>query len=133
MTTFKEIHDRRNYYGERISNQVRIIAIGLLAITWAVIIGETRLPNIRPEDSSTILIRVGTIAILVLFCDFAQYFFAYSNTQLTLRKMDKKGLKEGVFEYNWLYYIGVFFFWAKQLLLILGVLLFLNILRKVLG
>ena len=69
--------------------------------------------------------NVSSIAICVLFIDFMQYLFAYLNTDRLISEMDEKKLEEADYKYDNYYNLSVFFFWAKQVLLSIGVTLFL--------
>ena len=75
MTELKEFIAERGFITDRISTQVRIIAIGLLATTWSLLIGQVNILKSLKECFRTHFILIGTIAIIVLAFDFLQYFF----------------------------------------------------------
>ena len=114
MPTIKEIIERRSFFSDRISSQVRIVAISLLATTWGLLIGKVKMLDSSSEILLKDLIIVSSIAICVLFIDFMQYLFAYLNTDRLISEMDEKKLEEADYKYDNYYNLSVFFFWAKQ-------------------
>lgn len=119
-----DILDRRHFFSDRISSQVRIVSIGILATAWGLLVGRVQLPNTNIEDFNIRLIIVSTIAIVALFFDFLQYVSAYLNVQELLEEMDDGKLEEADYKYDWRHKASVFCFWFKQVVLLIAVVLF---------
>lgn len=124
MQTKQEIISELDYTTSQISTQVRVISAGLLAVVWALLVGD----KIRINIGHRRLMAVAGLAIIVLFVDYLQYLFGYLNNKRILKKMEATGLAEG--EYNpedKFFCLRTCCFTVKQVLLILNVVLFVCI------
>jgi len=131
MVSKKNVMEEMDFLSDRISSQVRTIALGLLAITWGLLIGQSVVAAEISRDTKGGFLVIGTIAILSMFLDFLQYFFGYWNNRKLLNKMEEENKQEG--EYNYLacsYRLRDAFFWIKQVSLMAGVLGFLFLVLK---
>ena len=122
MPNKADILERRNFFGDRISSQVRLISIGLLVTTWGLLIGT--IPLTKSNEIKTALIIVAALSILSLFFDFLQYLFGFLNINRLLIEMERTNSETGNFKYDCFYKLSSFLFWAKQFLLAFGVFLF---------
>ena len=123
MASKQDILKEKEFLSDRISTQVRTVALGLLGITWGLLIGKS---DVAVEIASSIgknLMAIGGIAIFTMFLDFLQYFFGYWYTNNLIKEMEKANEKEGNYRYSDLKYrLRIFMFWSKQISLIAGVL-----------
>lgn len=128
MVTKREIFEDLGFNSDRISSQVRAIGIGLLVITWGLLIGQ--FPGI--ELTSCLkknLMGIGAVAIAIMFLDFLQYVCGYWNADALRKQMEKEGKSEIEYDYGTrLYKLRGSLFWIKQLLLAAGVVWFFIIL-----
>ena len=128
LPTIKDIIGELQFLTDRISTQVRSIAISLIAITWGLLIGGTYTVFVVDIQLGKKLLRVGILALVVMFCDFMQYFFGYINSNTLRKKLEQQTQKQVGYEYNsWSYRLRGFCFWFKQILLIIVVIYFLVI------
>ncbi len=101
MTTLKEFIEERSFVQtDRISTQVRIIGVGLLATTWSLLLGEVDslrdiILQCRPH-----FIIIGTIAMIALAFDYLQYLFSYLNIKKTLSKMESQNIIDTNYDYD---------------------------------
>ena len=96
-------------------------------------IGKVKILNIPVEAFNKYIIAAGTAALLSLFFDFLQYFFSYLNTQFLLLKMAIQKQDESDYRYDFFYNLSNFFFWAKQFVLSVGVILFVFCMFKLIS
>jgi hypothetical protein len=122
MASKQDILKEKEFLSDRISTQVRTVALGLLGITWGLLIGKS---DAAVEIASSIgkhLMAIGGIAILTMFLDFLQYLFGYWYTDNLIKEMEKANEEEGKYRYSDLRYrLRTFMFCSKQISLIIGV------------
>lgn len=82
MATKQEILEEIKFLSDRISVQVRTISLGLLAITWGLLIAESNVAIEIARQMGKSLMIIGGLAILTMFFDFLQYFFGYWFTKV---------------------------------------------------
>lgn len=114
---------------DQISSQVRTLAISLMAIAWGALIGE-------PEPLKKVignhvfeLLMMGGLAFAALLVDWFQYVTGYMCSRSILRNVEKVGDTDGKYDYRgWHYRLRTWFFWGKQLLIIIAAGVFVYIL-----
>jgi hypothetical protein len=122
MASRNDVIKEMDFLSDRISTQVRTVAVALLAITWGLLIGRSDVAIGISHKMKNGLLIIGTIAVLCMFLDFLQYFFGYLNNQQLLSELEKEKKEEG--QYNYLscsYKLRSKLFWIKQIFLIVGV------------
>lgn len=120
MPRLPEVIEELQFLSTQLSIQVRTIALGLLAVSWGLLIGSSPVALEVVGGLRTGLLRVGLLAILVLLLDLAQYVCAYRNVYTTLRAAEARGRTEVTYNpHAWLYRLRTWLFWSK-LWLILG-------------
>jgi len=88
--------DKSPVYGDldfvttRISDQVRTIALGILAFVWLFIAGGDKAPVLPTTPSRDLLLTAAGLALLALLVDYAQYLFAYLNSQQALKRIEQR-------------------------------------------
>lgn len=131
MATKQEILEEIKFLSDRISVQVRTISLGLLAITWGLLIAESNVAIEIARQMGKSLMIIGGLAILTMFFDFLQYFFGYWFTNSLLKEMEKANRSEAKYRYSdWRYRFRGYLFWIKQISLFVGVVWFLAALLK---
>ena len=121
MPKLEEFISEKNFVTNRISKQVRTIAIGLLATTWSLLIGQINIFKDILQCSRIHFILISIIAIIVLFFDFLQYEFSYLNINKKIKIMNDKDLKQSDYEEDSCFKCSQFFFIAKKLFLFIAV------------
>jgi len=104
----------------RIGEQTRTIAIGVLAIAWLFLAGGQNAPAVKVAPNVSVLLVAGALAIASLLTDYFQYLCAYFSSANLL-----KGVESAVaapeYDYESLLYRGrILFFWAKQVTCLVG-------------
>lgn len=129
MPTLDRIVTELEFLSDRLSTQVRTIAIGLLAVTWATLIGEsTTLRSLAGQLRSKLLV-VAALCVLALVFDFVQYLFGYVTVNRTRRQIEDAQQREGKYDYESLSWcLRNLFFWAKQAIILAAAVLFLVVL-----
>lgn len=128
MATLKSIIEELHFLSDRISTQVRTVAICLIIVAWGFLLGTSKGNLSATEDFSRNVLIVGTFALLAMVCDFLQYLFGYLYTNALREEVEKKDPQEGKYVYSdFRYKLRTFFFWTKQIILGVGVIWFLII------
>lgn len=119
MPKLKEVIDELKWISDRISTQVRTIGMGILAVTWGLLITQPQIAGPLPDNLKKNLLIIGVIALSSIFCDFLQYFFAYLNNEGLRNRIEEGNLDALDYDYSATSYkLRKFFFWTKQVLLI---------------
>ena len=122
MPKKQTIIEEAQYLSDRLSTQVRTIALGLLAVTWGLLIGESHVAVAIAVKLKMHLIGIGAIAIFTMCFDFLQYFFGYLDSRALIKKMEAKKIDELKFRPSSCWYkLRSSFFVVKQVSLGIGV------------
>jgi hypothetical protein len=126
MTDLKGFKDDLDFTADRLSSQVRAIALGLLAVTWAILIGESTIFKHLSAEIGQWLLRVGALSVLALLFDFLQYVFGYIYSDHLRKMLEARKLKDLDYNYRhplWLLRRGMF--WLKQATVLIAVIMFI--------
>jgi hypothetical protein len=124
MIEKSKIQEELNFLSDKLSSQVRTTAIGGLALSWGLLVGESRAAQAVTNDLKRSLIAVGALAVLVLFFDFLQYYAGYLNARAAFKNVykDKDGREVGQYDDKACSYrFRRFFFFAKMIVLTVDV------------
>lgn len=119
-----KIQDELNFVSDKLSAQVRTTALGALALSWGLLVGESQTAKAVASDLRWHLLAVGSLAVLTLFLDFLQYFAGYLNARHAFKSVvvDASGREVGQYDdTTWSYRLRRFFFYAKMIVLTIGV------------
>jgi hypothetical protein len=125
MPELDKIISEKNFVTDRISTQVRIIAIGLLATSWTLLIGQTNIFKDMLQCFRIHFILISFIAIITLVFDFLHYKFSYLNIDKLIKFMKDKGLTKADYKDDECFKCSQFFFIVKQYTLLVGVAYFI--------
>lgn len=131
MPDLKDIIAEKGFVTDRISTQVRIIAIGLLATTWSLLVGQVNALKDVLQCSQVHFILISIIAIMALVLDFLQYKFAYLNIDKKIKSMNDKKISEADYEEDIFYKSSKLLFIIKQYVLLAGVIYFIVCMIKI--
>jgi hypothetical protein len=108
---------------DKISTQVRTVSVGILVLTWGLLVGESSAAKNIASQLKGSLLAIGLAAIMVMVLDFLQYVAGYFDTLGVLRRVEAQGAKEGTWNpRSILYRVRQGCFYSKQFLLIAVVL-----------
>lgn len=125
MPSLQEIRADLRTSSDRMSAQVRTITLGLLIVSWGLLIGESTLSKEISAESRTSLLLVGLMAVLTMVLDFLQYVFAYWDSNRLHGEAEQSGKTEAKYNKNSCSYkLRTGLFWAKQILVVLTVAVF---------
>jgi hypothetical protein len=128
MGTKKDIIEEINFVSDRISTQVRMVAISLIIITWGLLVGTSQTVLQFGAGFKKQLLLVGIGALFSMVFDFLQYLFGYLNNKALLDKMEQENLMDAKYDKtDFRYKLRCFFFSAKQIVLGASILFFLYI------
>ena len=131
MPKLEQVVEELNFISDRLSTQARTVAIGLLAVVWTILVGESAFLRKLSEGLGKSLLLVSVLSIVVLLVDFLQYVFGYIGVHKTLKAAEAKGLKESEFDLKSLpLRLRTILFWTKQIVLICTLVLFLDVLAR---
>ncbi|MBI3934800.1 MAG: hypothetical protein HY316_08905 [Acidobacteria bacterium] len=121
MANSNEIMKELDWLTDRISNQTRSLALGILALTWGLLIGGTQASLAVSGPYHGHLLFIGLLAILAMTFDFLQYVCGFRNATSLYRQMKSRGEQEGQYPRGFFYKSRERLFLAKQLVLGLAV------------
>jgi hypothetical protein len=131
MPTKDKVIEDLNWLTDRLSTQVRTVALSVLALAWGLLIGDKEADKAIAMQRKWHLLGIGGTAVVVMFLDFLQYVSGYVNTHSLLKEMERTGANTGTYKTNSLSYrLRMFFFYGKQFLLAAAVLWLLYILSR---
>jgi hypothetical protein len=118
----EKILSQLDVVSDKLSTQVRTTTLGVLALTWGLLVGDSPTAQAISLKLRPSLVVLGGAAVFVLFLDFLQYFAAYLNVSEIRAQMEEKGLQETEYDYrSATHRLRIFFFWAKMIALMLTV------------
>lgn len=101
-----------DFVSDRLSSQARSVSIGVIAIVWAVSVGDLK-QGVTPPRAE--LLIVAAAAVLTMSLDFLQYVAAFFTGRKALRSVLSGG--DGLYDVTWWSYrLRSYFFWAKLVL-----------------
>lgn len=104
-----------DFLSDKISTQVRTIAIGIIAFVWLLLIGDQANHLVNDSAVRTQLVFIGAGALLAMFLDYLQYAVGYLYSNALLVKGDKTKDVNLTYDISdWRYKFRRHFFWAKQ-------------------
>lgn len=128
MPKLKDFIVEKNFVTDRISTQIRIIAVGLLVTAWSLLIGQVNIFKGITACFRIHFILISIIAIITLVLDFLQYKFSYLNLNKKIKSMKEKNMdEESVYQEDKYYKGSNFFFISKQYVLLTGVAYFIMV------
>ena len=119
MATENEVLARQKEVTERISTQVRTLAVSFLALVWLFLVpGKDGAPVLPHAVEKNLLLIAGASALAAMVLDFLQYLAAYLTVRHTLRNPRKVTGKPDEYEFHYKllrHRAQTWLFWAKQL------------------
>jgi hypothetical protein len=110
----------QNFNSDRLSTQVRFVALGLLAVVWALVINPPEQIAISRQG----LLWVACIVISSMLIDLVQYAAGYESSRRLYRDLEA-GHERGYRKKGFLYRVRGWCFWGKQVGVLVAGLLFL--------
>ena len=122
MASKKDIQADIDFLSDRISTQVRTIALSVIAIAWLFLVGGKDAPILRVPPSHAVLLWAGALSFGALVVDYLQYLMGYLDGRRVLRKGERENVAEFRYDYtSATYRLRAYFYWGKQVLVIAGV------------
>jgi hypothetical protein len=107
----QEVSEEAQWLSDRLSVQVRWVAVGILALVWGLIISPPRELALSPR----LVLLAGLLAVAALFVDLLQYIVGYVYTMRILRRMER-GADASYNRRHLLYRLRHYCFVAKQII-----------------
>lgn len=107
----QEVSEEAQWLSDRLSVQVRWVAVGILALVWGLIISPPRELALSPR----LVLLAGLLAIAALFVDLLQYIVGYVYAMRILRRMER-GADASYNRRHLLYRLRHYCFVAKQII-----------------
>ena len=128
MPTLEKVIEDLNWVCDRISTQVRTISIGLLAITWGLLIGKPEISQPLPLWLKKNLLVIGILTLFTMLVDFLQYLFGFFIIEGLRKSMEKNKQTEAVYDYGTITYkLRKICFGLKLILVIIACIWFLAV------
>jgi len=117
MPRLKEIYEELDFVSDRISTQVRTIALSVLALAWLFLAGGKGRPELPAQPGRPLLLGVAGVSVLVLVADYLQYVCGYLATNAVRDAAEAARKDTAEFDYgDWRYRARTGLFWLKQIL-----------------
>jgi len=116
----------QQWVSDRLSTQVRTLAVGCLAVAWGLIVSPP--DSIRTHPRA--LLAIAGLAIFALMLDLAQYIFGYLNTTRLLGKIERERVVVKYSKTALLWRLRVKCFWGKLLVTLLAAICLIILLVK---
>jgi len=130
MATEEQIIEEQNFVTDRISTQVRGIALSMIAVAWLFLTGEATQFIQAAKPLGSWLVACLLLSLLALLLDYAQYVAGYRAIAATLRGGSVEG-RGYVYNYDSVAYkLRVRLFFWKQVVLIAAVAAFVYALLR---
>lgn len=122
MPKLKEIIEELQFLSDRISTQVRTIAVSLIALVWAISLDATSSQIGLTVSAKRELVLIGVLALLAMVFDYLQYFLGFVYTNALRNEIESQDKEEGQYNYrDWRYRLRNGLFCMKQIVLLAAV------------
>jgi hypothetical protein len=115
------IYERLDFASDRLSTQIRTLALGVLALIWLFLSGSKDVADLRLSASNKQLLAIAGLCITALLIDAAQYWASYLSSNAVRKEAEEKNHKEAEYdETSLLRRLQQGCFWAKQVAAVLA-------------
>jgi hypothetical protein len=116
--SYADVLERLAAVSDRISLQVRTLALGLLAFTWAIFVGDSDLPTRLAIAFKWHLLLIAGLAIAALALDLLQYVVGYLVADSLRMRLESTNTEKGEYEYDSFgYRTQTWCFFGKQIVI----------------
>lgn len=98
--TSTEIYAELDFVTDRLSTQIRTLAIGVLAITWLFLAGLKDAPTLKLASSTRPLVFIGGLCIVGILTDYLQYLFGYFGTSDAMKRAEASTAQAASYLYD---------------------------------
>lgn len=98
--TTKEIYAELDFLTDRLSTQIRTLALGVLAVVWLFLAGLKDAPALKLASSTRPLVGIGLLCIVGILFDYLQYLFGYWATLDAKRRAEASATKTASYDYD---------------------------------
>ena len=135
MATEKELLERQKEVSGQVSAQTRASALGLLAISWALLTAHDQpLQHMAAHVPQYEDLALSFLAVGVLVFDLLQYVFYTQNAVAAVKRAEDSPIKEAIYDYDAVSYKAArFCYYAKFVVLVVAAGLLLLIFIKLLS
>jgi hypothetical protein len=124
-TPVEKIIEELHFLSDRISTQVRTIAVSLIALVWVLLIGTKDAPFTPAPADRVRLLGVAGLSLSAMVLDYLQYLFGYLSADTTRARAEKSPAKSADYDYDdWRLSLRRGLFWVKQLVLLAALIIF---------
>jgi hypothetical protein len=118
MSLKEQVYQQLDWLTDRLSTQVRTLALGTLVLVWGVLSGDKDSNALIVAQRKWHLMGIGGVSVLVLMLDYLQYVAAYFNAQGMRARLDKDPASTPKFkDLPTSFNLMMGFFWLKQVVL----------------
>ena len=111
----QRVYDDLDFVTDRISTQVRTIALGVLALAWLFLAGGKETPALGLQQSVRSLLGVAALAVGALLCDYLQYVAGYLAANSVRQRAETAKKATALYNYRDVRYgLRKVLFWLKQ-------------------
>jgi hypothetical protein len=117
MPTTDKLIEQLDFLSDLLSNRVRTISGGILALAWLFLSGGSSSPVLPAKPDRNLLLVSGGLAITALACDYLQYVCGFVETKQVFEEAKDSG--SASYSRTAAFYIArQFFFWLKQVVMV---------------
>jgi hypothetical protein len=118
----EELYQELQFLSDRLSTQVRTVALSVIALVWLFVAGASQLTSLPAMPSRQALLRIAALALASLVFDYLQYVFGYLAANALRKTAERGGAKSAEYDYaDWRYRARSALFWLKQLTVLASV------------
>ena len=122
MSVLEDIYQELDWLTDRLSTEVRTVALGVLALAWGLLMSD------KGPDQAVVLSRkwhllfIGGSCVFVMFLDYLQYLAGYWNARGVQRSYERNSAAQVKYQDKKVsFFFRRFLFVAKQIVLALVV------------
>jgi hypothetical protein len=118
MSTLDDIYEELDWLTDRLSTEVRTVALGVLALAWGLLMSDKNPDQAVVLNRKWHLLFIGGSCVLVMFLDYLQYLAGYWNAREVQKSYEKDPPAQAKYtDKKVSFFFRRFFFVTKQIVL----------------
>jgi hypothetical protein len=119
-STLEELAKELDTYSAAISAQVRTINVGILGLSWLMLLGDEKLARVSSKIPPGFLLGISVVCVLALVFDLSQYLFGRTAVDATFDAAAKSADRSAAYDMTSFSYRAAFWCYRFKLVLTLA-------------